>query len=81
MNSKEVTLSRSPKISPFLSFDKIFYMSGLIAVISVWFVWHVIFDLVLQVMLGMTILVLWFKNMQLKRNVNKLEGKTTGSVK
>lgn len=81
MNSKEVTLSRTSKTSSLLSFERLFFMSGLTAVISVWFVWHVVFDLVLQVILGMTILVLWTKNIQLKRSVNKLESKTRRSTK
>lgn len=73
MKSKEVALSRPRVFSPLLGFDRVFIVSGVSSVVAVWFVWHFIFDLVLQIILGMTVLVLWIKNLQLKRHVNKLE--------
>lgn len=77
MKSKEVSVSR-PCVSAFLyGVDRVFIISGISSVIAVWFVWHFIFDLVLQVILGMTALVLWIKNIQLKRHLNKLESRTS----
>ena len=73
MKSKDISLSRPLVSSSTFGFDRVFILSGISATIAVWFVWHFIFDLVLQVILGMTALVLWIKNLQLKRYVNKLE--------
>lgn len=77
MKSKDVSVSRPHVSTSLLGFDRVFIVSGFSSVIAVWFVWHFIFDLVLQIILGMTVLVLWVKNIQLKRHLNKLESRTS----
>lgn len=77
MKSKEVAIPRSHTHSTSLSFDRVLIASGFSSITAVWFVWHFIFDLVLQVTLGVTVLVLWIKNLQLKRQLNKLESSVT----
>lgn len=69
MKGKDVACKKSPP----LGFDRVFILTGTVCSVLAWFVWHFIFDLVLQVILGMSVMVLWLKNLQLKRHLTKLE--------
>ena len=79
MKGKDLAYSRHQnrwhpnRITPQLGFDRVFLLSGTICAVLAWFVWHLIFDLILQIILGMFVMRLWFKNIRLKRHLSKLE--------
>lgn len=74
MRGKDLVLITPTKIKTPFVLDRVFMFSGIAGAILVWFLWHFLFDLVLQVVLALFGIRLWLKNIHLKRQVNKLKG-------